>query len=476
MKKSLFSIVTAAVLALSTTAMAEESPKAYQPPAYELSIPTEIRLSDGSSLPLAAGNEPLTIEEAVSLGLEQHESIQEARAAVAQALARIEQSRAPARPNLNLSASYQDPLYFHAESANSGLSNLNIPGLSGAGSFASFFAQAPEGTQESLSLRQLLFDFNQTRSSVRSAKAQARAAEAGVRIARQDLAYQIRSAFLQLLNSQRLAKVRMMAVENQAVHIEEARKLFDAGIGLPVDVVRAQTEYAKQVNEFTKQRNQALMDRVKLAALLGVDPRTPFEIEEPAIEVDPDVQLQGLVDQALADKPGLAQTEAQLESQKYQLENAKASNNPRLTASLNFSGNQVTPQPRTESLSLMFNLEWPLYDGGLAAAKADEARAAIEQYSARLTREQREVVEQVSNAYIQMQTAMQTLQTSDVQVKGAEESVRVASGRYRLGLSTFVEVLDAEQSLLTARTDRVNSLAQLEMAEAELKHAIGQSE
>ena len=85
-------------------------------------------------------------------------------------------------------------------------------------------------------------------------------------------------------------------------------------------------------------------------------------------------------------------------------------------------------------------------------------------------------MEQVSNAYIQMQTAMQTLQTSDVQVKGAEESVRVASGRYRLGLSTFVEVLDAEQSLLTARTDRVNSLAQLEMAEAELKHAIGQSE
>lgn len=446
----------------------------YQPPTYDIEVPQSIRLEGGQVLPLPTESEPLTIEEAVAIGLSLHEDVAEAQALVDQAMARIRQNRAPALPSINVAASYLQPLYYNIAQDGSGLAALSaIPGLGGLGGGFAAFAQAPQGTQESLQIRQMLFDFNRTRSSVKAAEARTKAAQAGLEATKQQLAFEIRNAFLELLKAERLTEVQLLTAENQAIHIDEARKLFEVGIGLPVDVVRAQTQYANLVGEFTQQRNQTLLNRVRLATLLGVDPRTPFVIKPPLVQVDTNPDLQALVERALTQKPTLAQTSAELEAQKFQLENAQASNNPRITTTLNFQGNQVTPQPQTESLSLMLNLELPLYDGGLAKAQADEARAGIELNRARLSRLERQIVEEVSSAYIELRTAVQLLETSEVAVLGAEESVRVATGRYKLGLGDFLEVLDAEQALATARTNRVNALTQLEQAEASLKFAVG---
>ena len=121
----------------------------------------------------------------------------------------------------------------------------------------------------------------------------------------------------------------------------------------------------------------------------------------------------------------------------------------------------------------MLNLEIPIFDGGLTRAQTEEAQAGLVSAEAQLSRLERQVVQEVTNAYIQSQTASQRLHNVEYEVAGAEESVRVASGRYRLGLGRFIEVLDAERALATAMTNQVNARTQLRQAHASLKLAVG---
>ncbi len=472
MRSTFLQCMTAALL-LSVGAPAQE---VYQPPVYDITIPPEVKVAPpGFNLDLEGLPEaPVTIEEAVAFGLTHHENITEARAEVAQAVARIAQARASALPDVGASASYVEPLYFYT--AGGGFGDISsIPGLGNLGGGAlNLFNQAAQGPQGGLEVRQLLFDFNRTRSAVKAAEARTRAAEAGVEKAKHELGFEIARAYLEFLQSRRLAEVRLLNAENQSAHVDEARRLHATGLGLPIDAVRAQTEYATAVYDFVEARNQALLDRVELATFMGLDPRTPFEVKPPEVRPAVEMDLEKLVEKALNDRPAIAESLAQVEAQKFTLDNKRAGNQPRLSTSLKFQANRVTPQPQTDQLNLMLNLEWPIFNGGLTLAEAREAEGALTAVEAQLRRLRRQVISDVTLAFVKLETAEQNQGTARVAVEGAEESVRVANGRYRLGLAGFIEVLDAEDALLTARTDQVNARAKLEQAYAELRLATGQ--
>lgn len=463
-------MVALAILAAPAVWADEGQSKAYQPPVYDIKMPEELKLSPEAQLfqKVWASSEPVSLEEAMQLALTAHENLTEAQAAVDQALARVVQSRAAAQPQISVNVSHTEPLHFNTSLP----AGLGGGGGAGAGALA-FFLAAPEGPSERLQVSQLLYDFNRTRSAVKAAESRTRAARHGLEVTRRQLMFEVTNAYLEALRSEALAGVQLLTAENQALHVAEADELHKTGLGLPIDVVRAQTAYARAVQEYTQTRNQAVTAHVTLATLMGIDPRTPYKVEDPGSPFQIDRSLDSLVEQALKQRPALAQSEALVEAQQYSLENAEAGNRPRLTSSLTFTANQVLPQPSSENLSLMFNLEIPIFDGGLTRAQADEARAQLTSTQAQYSRLRRQVVSEVTQAYVLSQTARQRLTNVEFEVRGAEESVRVATGRYRLGLGRFIEVLDAERALASARTSQVDARTQLSQAHARLKLAVG---
>ena len=476
MKRHLYGVALWVAISMAVPASAEEDKvKAYQPPEYKVTVPEALKLTPQEALfkkrlSEVQQNAPVVLDEAVALALEAHENLIEAQAAVDQALAQVVQSRSAALPQIGINVTHTKPLYFNT-ALPAGL--VNASGAD-AGALA-FFLAPPEGPTERLQISQLLYDFNRTRSAVQAAEAQTKAAQHGLEVTRRQLIFEVTNAYLELLRTQALAKVQLLTAENQALHVTEARKLHETGLGLPIDVVRAQTAYANAVQQFAETRNQALAARVTLATLMGIDPRTPFQVEDPGSPFELTRSLDSLVGQALEQRPDLAQSKALVEAGEFALENARAGNRPRLSTSLTFTANQVLPQPASENLSLMLNLEIPIFDGGLTRAQTEQAEAVLRGNEAKLSRQQRQVVSEVTQAFVQSHTARQKLRNVEVEVSGAEESVRVASGRYRLGLGRFIEVLDAERALATARTSEVNAVTQLSQAHARLKLAVGDS-
>lgn len=62
-----------------------------------------------------------------------------------------------------------------------------------------------------------------------------------------------------------------------------------------------------------------------------------------------------------------------------------------------------------------------------------------------------------------------------MEVASAEESLRIAEGRHRAGLGTFLELVDAQPALNTARVNQVNARAARSIAAASLRYQLGQT-
>jgi outer membrane protein TolC len=78
----------------------------------------------------------------------------------------------------------------------------------------------------------------------------------------------------------------------------------------------------------------------------------------------------------------------------------------------------------------------------------------------------------VTSAYLNLKTAEQRVTTAEAEVANAQESLRLAQGRYRAGLGVFLDVIDTQAALLTAETNQANAQLAVDQARAALAHAI----
>lgn len=417
------------------------------PPAVELPAPSEI--------PQDLQNHPVTADEAVQIALMRQPSVAAARAGVNSAEGRLKSAKSGLLPGLSVGVEHR---------------NVNSSGEP----FGGGVGTGTTGYQTSATIRQLIFDFNRTRELVRQAAAQRRSAQASLSKVEADLVLQVKEAFYSYVQHQRLVRVNENNLRNRQGHLAMAEARLKAGMGLPADVVRAETAVADAIFNLTLARNNASVARVALARLIGVDPRTPIEAadsEEPAIEAD---SLESLIARALEQRPEMLQAKAAVEAARAGLKAAKTSNLPAISASAGYVGRGASlSTDLSQSTTVGVSVQWSLFDAGLTRGRIQEAQAGEQAAEAQLESMRLAIIAEVSQAYLNLKTAEQRVATADSQVANAQEALRLTEGRYRSGLGTFIDVLDAQTALATADTNRVNAQSEVNVSRVALMHAIG---
>jgi outer membrane protein TolC len=84
-----------------------------------------------------------------------------------------------------------------------------------------------------------------------------------------------------------------------------------------------------------------------------------------------------------------------------------------------------------------------------------------------------QVIMEVSQAFANLRGAEQRVMTAELQVASSEATVNITAARYRAGLGTFLELVDAQQAALQSAINRVNAQLNLEQTRAALNHALG---
>lgn len=441
-------VITLAVLLVgSMLGWADPTPP-IMPHIIETPLPPPVTLPAPESVPADVPNTPLTANEAALIALRHQPSIVVAQQGVNAAKGRQQQTTAGQQPGLTLSSNY-----------------TTVPMTSGAGTTTS-------GITAGASMRQLLFDYNHTRDLVRQSTALTQSAQANLSRAQSDLVFQVKQAYYTYTQAQRLVSVNEQNVKNRQDHLTMAQARVKGGIGLPIDVVRAETAVSDAILSLNLAQNSASIAGVNLAQLMGLDPRTPILVGEGNEAIMAMDDMNALLKTAFARRPEILQAQATVQANQYAINAAKTTNAPVLTGTGGWTTKGANFPPKDSSLSLGLGVSWGVVDGGLTRGKVTEAQANLETAQANLQSTNLTVISDVSQAYLNEKTAEQRLVTANSEVTNAQEGVRLAQGRYNAGFGIFLDVLDAQTALVTAQTNQVNAQSSVNQARAALAHAL----
>jgi len=139
------------------------------------------------------------------------------------------------------------------------------------------------------------------------------------------------------------------------------------------------------------------------------------------------------------------------------------------------------PNPRIFPRAAEFNsswdvgvsVSWSVWDGGRVAAAVAEASANERAAREQLLDFDTSLDTDVRERRLDLSSSLAAIDAAEVGVRAAAEAHRVVTERYRQGVATSTEVLDAQVALVTARLDLTRTLANSRLAEARLARALG---
>jgi outer membrane protein len=212
-----------------------------------------------------------------------------------------------------------------------------------------------------------------------------------------------------------------------------------------------------------------------LATALGLANPQPFELAEEPMPPAPLPDPTDLIVQALQDRPDLSSARF---SHEAALRYARAERDlwmPTISATGEAGLTPAYQAPLTDRYAAAgINVEIPIFNGFLYSARHQEAnlRAKAEDQAMRDLADR--ISRDVRTAWLDVGTAYQRLDVTATLLKQATLSIELAEGRYKLGLSSIVELSQAQLNLTSAQIANTNAKYDYQIQNAVLTYQIGQ--
>lgn len=272
------------------------------------------------------------------------------------------------------------------------------------------------------------------------------------------------------------------SVETARANVELFTKLRDlaedqrrAGVATKVDSTRAEVALARQRQSLLVAENQRNAERLALLHAIGADQATDLRLADRLRESDDPAPA---VPQALArarqDRPELQSVAARALAEDLTIAAEKAERLPTFSAQLQgaYSGNRAADLFWSRQVVGLVSV--PIYTGGRIAARVAEAQSRRRELDLEKTETEREVEEEVRRAILSYESARERSHVAIDNLRLAEEELDLSRDRFQNGVTSSIEVDNAQASLVTAQTDRIAAAADQERARYELWRATGQ--
>ncbi|HWR75951.1 MAG TPA: TolC family outer membrane protein [Thiobacillus sp.] len=310
------------------------------------------------------------------------------------------------------------------------------------------------------------------------AKEQVKIADMQFKVAEQDLILRVAQAYFDVLQSQ--DNIAFINAQKSAIteQLASAKRNFEVGTATITDTHEAQARYDLAVAQEIAELNSLNIRLRALEKLIGKPAGTLDTLVDPA-------QMKagsgGIDEWAARATEGNLQAEIQRIAKTIadqEVERNRAGHYPTLdaVAGYNISNNQnfgaTQVDTRTASLGLELNL--PIYQGGLTSSRVREAVANQEKARQDVEVATREAGLQARQAWLNVNSGVarvQALEQAVVSTKAQLDSTKLGLD---VGVRTNLDVLDAEQQVLSARRDLAGARYAYLLSGLSLKAAVGQ--
>lgn len=319
---------------------------------------------------------------------------------------------------------------------------------------------APTGTVDqaaaSLSLTAFEVDlFGRLRAQSASAMNSYLAAEEGSRAARIILITTVAEAYLaERASAERLALVKTTLADWNA-QLDLTRRLKFAGQASALDLVQAEGQAeGAQADLASAERAHAVANN---ALTLAVGGSAPPELPAPMVLADGPIVTElpaGLPSDLLRRRPDLLQAEKRLMAARADIQAARAAFFPRLglTAALGLASTDLGKlfSGGTKTWSFTPQITQPIFQGGRLRGQYDLAKVRGESAVAAYEKAVQVAFREVGDGLAGRETFGRQVQAQEAAVATARTRASLSSLRFRNGLDSRLELLDAQRSLYVA--------------------------
>jgi len=336
-----------------------------------------------------------------------------------------------------------------------------------------------------LSLKQIVYDFGKTGGSVDSFKYDSDSYLNSNEQIISDKKRDVKRAYYDVLQAIALIGVNEENVKLNEIQLYRSQKYFDAGIRTKIDVSDAKVELIKSKLNLKKSLYDLKLSYASLDEIVGfmeVDKKYKVFSKELVLEN----LYSSLSDYSLAlDASINFAYENRYELKKYlsNIQSAKATNRvaasdyyPQLYIGANYTKQQVdkfkasTPE---DQWSAALNLDWNIYHGGATSASNQEKKIQVNISKSQLQSIKLSIKKETTQAYINVYKMKDSVELSQNLLSVSQEKFDQAQKRYEHGLSDYIELQQARQGYIDAKSSLVVDYYNYYNAIAVLDNAIG---
>lgn len=325
-----------------------------------------------------------------------------------------------------------------------------------------------------VAVSQLVTDFGRTHELVKSSNLHAQAQKENVVTSRADVLINVDRAYYSVLRAQAVLKVAEETVKNRQLVSDQITALEKNKLKSGLDVSFANVDLAEAQLLLIQAQNGVEGSYADLSAALGYSDEKTFTLAEEPVPPAPTPNVSELIAQALQNRPELVSRRLDVSSAQSYATAERDLWFPTISA----VGAAGLAPVHADLLgdryaAAGFNVNIPLFNGhefGALRAEANAEANAQEQYLRDL---QNVIVREVRKAWLESNAAFQRLSVTDQLLAQATQALDLAQQRYKLGLSSIIELSQAQLNMTQAEITQASAKYDYETAISALNYQIG---
>ena len=414
--------------------------------------------------PLTAQTKSVTLPEAIARSNRVQPRVVQAEGTLRNADMRVKTAKGSFLPNLTASGNGQSS-YSENARANTGTGELQAPGTT-------------QNLNASVSSTLELWDGFRRSNELKSARANSDAAEAGLRDASFQQALATTNQFFDALAARKLVDVRQASLRRAEEQLKISVAKLQAGAATRSDSLRSFVGVGTAQLQLVNAMSSLATAEANLGRLIGESGRVEAADDSAFYQVIPAVDSAAIRAEALARSPAVLSADANVRSAEASYKAAKAPYWPslNLSASGSLSGNsERNNYAMLSSRQISLGINWQLFNRFTREQNLESQAVIADVAQANFEEARRTVQANLTQRTTELEAARLSIQITERSLEAAREDLRVQQERYRLGVSTILDVLTTTEALTQAEVDLVNARFSYLRAKAAIEAIIGRS-
>ena len=389
---------------------------------------------------------PLTVEQAVTMALENHLDIKKAINSEKQAEYALQSTQGSKGISIDASNTFY-------------LKRINYPANS---------------STSAITLSLPLYTGGKNEGNIEIAKTDVTIAGLSLLKTRQDVKLNTSSAYYDVIEARKTQAVDQETVDNYVVHLNDVQAQYSVGNIAKSDVLRSEVELADAQQTLIKAKNSSEVAVNAFKNMIRWKSSETIEFVEDFQYVPFKQTMDECVAVAKEQRPDIKKYQLAIDEAEKTVEVTKADKKPAvsLTAATGWSSS-VLPEDDNKEIYVGVTTSWNLFDGQVTNAKVKKALSAVDTARLELTAQEDSVELAVKEYYLGMREAEKRIETTKFAVHKADEDYFIAEAKYRVGEGVILDVIDAQLALTTAKNNYITAQYDYVTYKAKLENAMG---